>query len=83
MRLHWSPPPEPNGVITSYIIFYNLDSDMPDASWTNLTKNGTFRDEEEGEREERERNRGFQIRIVYGVDMGSNSIPPKLFRMRV
>ncbi|KAK7095958.1 hypothetical protein V1264_005309 [Littorina saxatilis] len=40
VRLMWSPPPQPNGVITSYIIYYNVDSDIPDVFWKNLTRTG-------------------------------------------
>ncbi|XP_076438818.1 protogenin-like [Babylonia areolata] len=43
VRLQWSPPSDPNGIITSYVIFYNLDSDVPDFMWTNLTKTGQQR----------------------------------------
>ena len=38
VRLQWSPPSQPNGVITSYVIFYHLESQAPDALWRNLTR---------------------------------------------
>ncbi|XP_025081800.1 protogenin-like isoform X2 [Pomacea canaliculata] len=40
IRLQWSPPSRPNGIITSYVIFYNVDKDVPDTMWKNLTKTG-------------------------------------------
>ncbi|KAL8595523.1 hypothetical protein ACOMHN_000731 [Nucella lapillus] len=43
VRLHWSPPSQPNGLVTSYIIFYHLDSQVPDGLWSNLTKTGQQR----------------------------------------
>ncbi|ESP01851.1 hypothetical protein LOTGIDRAFT_138929, partial [Lottia gigantea] len=40
VEIHWHPPTEPNGVITSYIIFYNIDESLPDTKWNNVTQNG-------------------------------------------
>ncbi|XP_071098822.1 protogenin-like [Haliotis cracherodii] len=40
VELHWKPPASPNGVITSYIIFYNNNNKVPDTMWRNLTQTG-------------------------------------------
>ena len=40
VRLQWSPPSQPNGIITSYVIFYNMESQVPDTLWKNLTQSG-------------------------------------------
>ncbi|XP_050397202.2 protogenin isoform X1 [Patella vulgata] len=42
VEIKWDPPSEPNGVITSYIIFYNHDNSLPDKKWNNVTKKGVI-----------------------------------------
>ncbi|XP_006812051.1 uncharacterized protein LOC102804425 [Saccoglossus kowalevskii] len=41
VRLEWTPPEHPNGIITTYIILYNYDISAPEEAWNKDEKEGT------------------------------------------
>ena len=42
VELNWEPPRESNGIIRSYIIYYQMDVQMPDDSWEIKNISGMF-----------------------------------------
>ena len=42
LRVSWSPPLYPNGMIISYLIFYTSMPDQPDSTWKKHIENGRW-----------------------------------------
>ncbi|XP_060603445.1 protogenin-like [Ruditapes philippinarum] len=41
VKLKWGPPKQQNGIITSYIIYYNSKNDVPDVAWSFIHQNAS------------------------------------------